>query len=165
MLKLLGSLCVLLGGVLARRNHLAERRRRLDTLSDFLTALRRMGETVRMARTPLPSLLTSLAEGCGPDAAAFFTEAAKAARQGEGLPETWRRLAEGLPLSEGDRGVLAELGGDLQGDEEQVCKAIALAVLRLSESAGEAERRRPEEEKRATALWLSAAALLVILLI
>ncbi len=61
--------------------------------------------------------------------------------------------------------MIAELGGDLQGDEEQVCRAVSLAVLRLSESAGEAERRRPEEEKRAAALWLSAAALLVILLI
>ena len=50
MLKLLGGLCVLLSGVLACRNHLGERRRRRETLTDFLTALRRMGETVRAAR-------------------------------------------------------------------------------------------------------------------
>ncbi len=158
MLKLLGGLCVLLSGVLACRNHLGERRRRRETLTDFLTALRRMGETVRAARTPLPILLASLASDCGPDGEVFFKSAAGAARSGEHLPEIWRTLAK-------DRSVIAELGGDLQGDEEQVCRAVSLAVLRLSESAGEAERRRPEEEKRAAALWLSAAALLVILLI
>ncbi len=165
MLKLLGGLCVLLSGVLACRNHLGERRRRREALTDFLTALRRMGETVRAARTPLPILLASLASDCGPDGEVFFKSAAGAARSGEHLPEIWRTLAEELPLSEKDRSVIAELGGDLQGDEEQVCRAVSLAVLRLSESAGEAERRRPEEEKRAAALWLSAAALLVILLI
>ena len=67
MLKLLGGLCVLLSGVLACRNHLGERRRRRETLTDFLTALRRMGETVRTARTPLPILLASLASDCGPE--------------------------------------------------------------------------------------------------
>ncbi len=86
MLKLLGGLCVLLSGVLACRNHLGERRRRRETLTDFLTALRRMGETVRAARTPLPILLASLASDCGPDGEVFFKSAA-----GPGVGNTCRK--------------------------------------------------------------------------
>lgn len=165
MLKLLGSLCILAGGALARWLDLAGRRRKRDTLSDLLSALQRMGETVRMARTPLPILLNTLARDCGPEAASFFSGTANAARRGESLPEAWRSLAERLPLDGTDRGVIASLGCSLQGDEEMVCKAVSAAVSRLSGSLEETRQKRAEEEKRATALWFSAAALLVILLI
>ena len=153
--KLLGGLFVLLGGGLGRWAQMAERRRRRDTLSDFITALRRMGESVRMTRTPLPVLLERLSADCGQEAA----------RQGEDLPARWRRLTETLPLAEGDRTALAGLGRDLQGDEEKVCKAILLVSIRLEQSATEAEGTRRAEEQRVSALWFSAAALLVILLI
>ncbi|WP_297870629.1 stage III sporulation protein AB [uncultured Oscillibacter sp.] len=163
--KLLGGLFVLLGGGLGRWAQMAERRRRRDTLSDFITALRRMGESVRMTRTPLPVLLERLSADCGRDAAVFLRGAAEAARQGEDLPARWRRLTEALPLAGGDRAALAGLGRDLQGDEEKVCKAIALVTIRLEQSASEAEGTRRAEEQRVSALWFSAAALLVILLI
>ncbi len=165
MLKLLGSLCILGGGVLARCLQLAEHRRRRDTLFDFLSAFRRMAEHVRMARTPLPVLLDMLASSCGPDASAFFSGAANAVREGENLPEIWPVLAEALPLNDDDKSAVAALGADLQGDEETVCKAVSAVAYRLAKSAEESERKRPEEEKRATALWFSGAALLVILLI
>ena len=102
MLKLLGSLCILGGGILARCLQLAERRRRRDALFDLLSAFRRMAEHVRMARTPLPALLETLASNCGPDAAAFFSGVSSAVRQGEALPEIWKALAEELPLNEAD---------------------------------------------------------------
>jgi len=166
MLKLLGSLCVASGGLLAWRLQAADRRRRRDVLSDFQTAFRRMGEEVRMARTPLPALLGALSEECGSEeAAAFFSAVSRAAGEGESLPEVWRREAESLPLSGRDKSAVAALGCELQGDEETVCKAAAHAACMLAKSAEEAERKRPEEEKRAAALWFSAAALLVILLI
>ncbi|WP_295582014.1 hypothetical protein, partial [uncultured Oscillibacter sp.] len=77
----------------------------------------------------------------------------------------WRRLAGELPLSEGDRAVVAALGDDLQGDEEQVCRALALAASELERSRERLEQDRQAEEKRTTALCFSSAALLVILLI
>ena len=165
MLKLLGSLCVASGGGLAWYVQRAERRRERDTLSDLQRAFRRMGEEVRMARTPLPDLLRVLAGDCGAPAAAFFEAVSRAAAGGEGLPRVWREQAEALPLRETDRSAVSALSGDLQGDEEKVCKAISHVTYALADSAGEAERKRPEEEKRAAALWFSAAALLVILLI
>lgn len=165
MLKLLGSLCVAAGGALAWYLQASERRRKRDTLSDFQTAFRRMGEEVRMARTPLPALLKTLAADCRPEAAAFFHAVSAAAAVGEDLLEAWRAQTELLSLDEGDKSAVATLGCDLQGDEEKVCKAISHAAYTLAKSAEQAERKRPEEEKRAAALWFSASALLVILLI
>ena len=165
MLKLLGSLCILGGGVMASYYHFASHRRNRDTLSDLLSALRRMAEAVRMARTPLPALLDTLAVNCTSDAAAFFAGAADAARHGEVLPDIWRNLAQSLPLDKGDMAAVVSLGSSLQGDEETVCKAVSAVAYQLAKSVEETERKRPEEEKRATALWFSAAALLVILLI
>lgn len=165
MMKLLGSLCILAGGALARLAQMAERRRQRDTLSDLLTALRRMAEEIRMARTPLPDLLKRLSGDCSPEAAAFFRTTAEAAGQGGDLSEVWRSAAAGLPLSADDRTSLQTLGEDLRGDEEKVCKAISLVIYHLTKSAEEQEQRRQPEEQRATALCFSAAALLVILLI
>lgn len=165
MLKLLGSLCVASGGALAWYVQRAERRRERDTLSDLQRAFRRMGEEVRMARTPLPALLEILARDCGGPAAAFFKAVSQAAAVGEDFPGVWRERAEALPLRERDKSAVSGLAEDLQGDEERVCKAISHVIDTLANSAGEMERKRPEEEKRAAALWFSAAALLVILLI
>lgn len=165
MLKLLGSLCILGGGILARYVQAAERRRELDTLSDLLRALRRMAEEIRMARTPLPLLLERLARGCGRETGAFFREASAAARRGESLGAAWRQGAEKLPLSAASSAALKELGDSLSGDEETVRKGISLAVRALAEDAEERTRRRPEEARQSAALWLSGAALLVILLI
>jgi len=165
MLKLVGSLLIASGGALAWYLQLSERKRRRDALSDLQTAFRRMGEEVRMARTPLPALLERLAADCGPEAAAFFTAVSRAAMEGEDLPLVWRREAEALPLDGEDKSAVLELGSDLQGDEEKVCKAVSHVTYTLAKGAEKAERERPEKEKRAAAIWFSASALLVILLL
>ena len=64
MLKLLGSICVLGGGLMFWLMALAEQRRTRTALGDLLAALRRMREEIRMARTPLPLLLEALGLGC-----------------------------------------------------------------------------------------------------
>ena len=165
MVKVVGSALVLLGGVLARQLHLAERRRGLEALREVTAALRQMADAIRMARTPLPALLDALALGRGEAVGDFFRAAAQAARRGGDLRRTWETAAEELPLCPADRAALRELAGSLQGDEESVCRAINLVTGQLARSMEEQTRRRPEEEKRATALCLSGAALLVILLI
>lgn len=165
MLKLLGSLCVASGGALAWYLQREERRRERDALSDLQRAFRRMGEEVRMTRTPLPAILKTLARDCGEPAAAFFEAASRAAAGGEDLPLVWQEQAEALPLRREDKSSVSALVHSLQGDEEEACKAISHVAHELAKSAEEAERKRPEEEKRAAALWFSASALLVILLI
>lgn len=118
-----------------------------------------------MARTPMPALLRALAAGRGTEAGAFFAAVSEAAARGEDLPRAWRERAEALSLNEGDKSAVSALGQDLQGDEEKVCKAISHVAYTLAKSAEQAERERPEREKRAAALWFSASALLTILLI
>lgn len=165
MLKLLGSACVLGGGVLAVVRKLAERRRQRQTLADLTTALRHMAEEIRLMRTPLPRLLEGSAQGLSEDAAAFFLAVSDGLRQGESAAESWCRAAAVLPLAERDRAAISAVGKCLQGDEESACKGISLAIYELAKSAEEWEKLRPEEAKRTAALYLSAAALLVILLI
>lgn len=165
MLKLLGSACILAGGVLAQGARLAERRRQWDTLSDLLFALRRMEEEIRLTQTPMPVLLEGLAKDRGADAASFFTHVAEALRRGDLPGDVWRREAAGLPLPPEALRALEDLGGALGGDEEDTCKAIGLAVYELAKCAEEHARDRKAEDRRAAALYFSGAALLVILLI
>ena len=165
MLKILGSACILGGGILARHFQATERRREMDTLSDLLWALRRMAEEIRMARTPMPRLLERLSEGCGEEAGAFFQAVSNAAQRGEDVGRAWRQAAAALPLSGDSAAALAELGNELRGDEENVCKTISLVAYSVAQDVEEQSRRRPEEARRSAALWLSGAALLVILLI
>ena len=78
---------------------------------------------------------------------------------------SFSRAPFSLPLAAEDRSALLALGESLQGDEEQICKAIELARGLLAESLEETRSRRAETERRAAALWLSAGALVVITLI
>ncbi|MCF2664311.1 hypothetical protein JQM66_07005 [Oscillibacter valericigenes] len=164
MLKLLGSVCVLGGGALYWLIALAERRRTRTALGDLLSALRRMREEIRMARTPLPLLLETLGSDCrGLETAALFQRSAEAALQGEGLETVWRDGVRLLPLAPREREVLENL--TLRGDEESICKGISLVITDLARGIEELERQRPERDRRTAALCFSGAALLVILLI
>ena len=164
MIKLLGSACVLGGGLMFWLMALAEQRRTRIVMGDLLAALRRMREEIRMARTPLPLLLEALAADCrGPETASLFQRSAEAARQGEGLEAAWRVGVRLLPLAPREREALEGL--TLRGDEESVCKGISLVITALAKSAEELERQRPERDRRTAALCFSGAALLVILLI
>ena len=165
MLKLTGALLILCAGVWAWRQQAAARRCSLETLADLITTLRRMGEEIRMRRTALPKLLPQLQRGRTPAVARFLETVAAGIRRGRPLPDSWGEAVEALPLREGDRALLREIGGDLHGDEENICKVILLTCDQLSKSLEAARGSQPEEEKRASALWLSGAALLVILLI
>lgn len=165
MTKILGSLCILGAAFSGCWHQRGERRRQRETRLDILAALRRMGEEIRLARTPLPYLLEVTAAECGTQGAAFLRGAARAAGAGESLSEAWTSGVRALPLTAEEQRALVELGGALGGDEKCLCRAISLAAAVLQRRAQEAEGRRAEEEKRAAVLWASAGGLLVILLI
>jgi len=165
VLKLLGSICIFCGGALVWWTQMADCRRELDTLSEMIMSLGRMGEEIRMTRTPLPLLLDRLKQGRTTGVAAFFQEVSKAARQGSSVVLAWQEAAGRLPLESEDRAALREAGACLAGDEAHICQGLAHAAAQLSRSLEEKRRRKPERERRATAMSFSAAALLVILLI
>ena len=157
MVKLVGAVCILGAGTWAWRRSAAERRRELDTLADLTALLDRMGEEIRLRRTSLPRLLGSLGRDRTGPVRDFCTSVAASLARGAPLGQSWRSAAEALPLT--------ALGDSLQGDEESVCKALALAGKILEKNLAAARDHRQETEKRSAALWLSSAALLVILLI
>ena len=165
MVKLVGAVCILGAGTWAWRRSAAERRRELDTLADLTALLDRMGEEIRLRRTSLPRLLGSLGRDRPGPVRDFCTSVAASLARGAPLGQSWRSAAEALPLGPESRTALTALGDSLQGDEESVCKALTLAGRILEKNLAAARDHRQEMEKRSAALWLSSAALLVILLI
>ncbi len=161
MRKLAGSGLVLLGGAVLWCLRMAERRRERETLREVILALGRMREEIRMARTPLPLLLERLAADCRTGAGEFFCLWAASLRGGGA-----RKLTEeDVPLKGAAGRCLLELQKTAKGDEESICKVIALAVMELEKERSSLEERRQDEEKQLTAVCFSASALLVILLI
>ena len=165
MTKLLGSLCVFAAGGMVWWSRRQERQKKRRLLSDLIAALGRMETEIRLTRIPLPRLLKRLAEGCGEETRAFFQDASRGLEAGETLAAAWNRAVEKLGLPDVDKQVLLTLQETMQGDEMSACKGISLAIEKLRNRLKELDNQRPEEEKRATALCFSAAALVVILLI
>ena len=165
MVKLLGAACILGAGAWAWRRGLAERRRELDTLADLIALLDRMAEEIRLRRTSLPRLLGTLGRDRTADVRAFCTSVASSLARGAPLGQSWRSAAEALPLRREELQALAAIGDALQGDEENIYKVILLTNKSLRKDLELTRDRRQETEKRSAALWLSGAALLVILLI
>lgn len=165
MTKLLGSLCVFaaVGTVWLRR--LRERQRRRQLLAALVSSLDRMETALRLTRAPLPRLLEGSAGEDGGEASDLFRRIANALLAGEPPRQAWEGALASLPLAEEDKQPLLALADALQGDEESTCKGISLASEVLRRRLEKQEARRVEEDKRATALCFSAAALLVILLI
>ena len=165
MMKLLGSLCVFAAGAMTWYCQRQERRNRRRLLAGLIDALGRMETEIRLARTPLPRLLGQLAAEHRGAVAAFLRTVSRGLTAGEPLVPVWERVAAALELPEEQQRTLLSLAEALQGDEESTCKAILLAQENLQNSLAQMEKQCPEEDKRATALCFSAAALVVILLI
>ena len=165
MTKLMGSLCVFAAGAMAWYVQRQARRSRRRLLGELIAALGRMETEIRLARTPLPRLLEHLAAERHGEAAAFLTAVSQGLKAGELPAAAWDQAVGALPLPEEERRALLALAGSLQGDEESTCKGISLVRETLQNSLKKLEDQRPDEDKRATALCFSAAALVVILLI
>ena len=130
--------------------------------------LERMAEDIRLERTPLPRLLERLGreDGAGAAAAVFFRGLARALAAGSGAGDApgWRRRRP-CPCAGRTGRPWRRPPGLSRETRRQVCRALTAASARLRRSLEAARTAGPEREKRAAALWLSGAALLVILLI
>lgn len=163
MIRLLGSICVLGGGFLGIWFQMQERKRRGETFREIVRGLRHMAEEIRMSRMSLPGIFETLSNVCDGEAVGLFRRTSEQMQQGEAPKAVWWREVERLSLSDEDKVVLENL--DFQGDEEKVCKELFLVISELTRNEGERKQHEHQEVKRAAALWMSAAALLVILLI
>ena len=165
MLRYLGCLMILGGGAAAELLHARAGLRELNVLSALCHTLSCMESEIRLKQTPLPRLLKEQAGRNQADVSGFLYSIAEAAAGDGFLPSLWRQACEALPLGGYERNVLGGLGDKLSGDEESLCQAIALTRERLQAAYEERRRTRAETERRSAALYLSASAFLVILLL
>lgn len=165
MRELLGSLCIFAAGGVVWSRRRQGRRRQRELLWELAAALDQMEAEIRLERTPLPLLFRHMVQESGQETEGLFAAVARAVTAGEAPSVSWRRAVSALPLSEGDERVLIRVADAMQDSETNICKVMSLASDSLRKSLSVLEARRSEEDKRATALCFSTAALLVILLI
>lgn len=165
MIRGLGCLLILSGGVGAEVLHARASRRLLETLEGFSGLFERMENEIRMNRTPLVQLMKRLLPGARREVRQFLEAAVQAAEQGISLPGAWRRESARLTVDAHTRALIREVGDTLCGDEEGACRALRLAAQQLAERAETLRRERGDKERRAAVLYVSAAAFLVILLL
>jgi len=164
-MKLTGAICIAMAAVWGRWQQLSVQRRRRETLRSLIAALYQMAEEIRVARTPMPQLLECIGRSRGGAAGGQFRRTAALLKRECTLAQAWRGALEGVDVSAEAMTVLRELAAGLQGDEEAVCRAVFRAVGALERLAETEARQRLEAERRGNALWFSASALLVILLL
>lgn len=133
-------------------------RQETQLLRELAAALEHMAAAIRWQRTALPDLLASAGEY--PLAGAYFRAVLWVMERGETLQSAWREVFSGLA---GDEGVLSAL--ELGGDEEKLTGALAYGAEQLKARL----TRRQAAKQQTLRLWLagtlSAAGLLIILLI
>lgn len=163
MLKFAGSILVLGAGILVRRAAASKMKISLDVCRALVAALSWMETQIRMELAPVPRLLPRLSQR--PLIGDFFDAVACGIERERTLCEAWTDALLTLPLCEQEREIMRSLGERLDGEEENVCRALAAAALSMGESYA---RRRDDfcERKRLySALCMGASALIIIVLL
>lgn len=165
MKTLLGSTCVLLSCVALILQKKKDNQRRNHAMEDLIFAFRRMSEEIRMIQPPLAKLLKRLALDTHQDVADFFDAVSTAAGQGQAVSQVWIEETKKLPISKKEQDIVLRVNAVLHDDEDGICRGMNLAAQELEAKLKEWDKRRIDEEKRMAAVYLTCAALFVILLI
>lgn len=156
--KLLGAALIAAAALWVFTARQRRERRRTQLLRELSAALDAMAAAIRWQRKPLPDILTAMQRY--PLAGAYFFRVEKLLRGGTPLQEAWYRVFSALPAEAEPVAAL-----ELTGDEEKLTNALLYAARQLKDVC----RRRGEQQKQSTKLWLagalSAAGLLIILLL
>ena len=165
MLKLSGSVCILMGGAILCRAKLQERREYLQLLRNLISALRQFGDAVRISHTPLPDVLEKLRRNGDPSVCRFFETIRTGIQAEDSLPQAWQRAVSQIHLSLRSSSALEEIGQRFAGDDMAVLETLRLAAEALHQELDTLERTCAEDRKRITAFSLSTAILLIVLLL
>ena len=156
--KLLGAALVLAAALWAVLAHLRVRRRQTVLLRELAAALDAMAAAIRWQRRPLPDILTALERY--PLAGSYFQKIAERVKVGQPLQQAWHSVFSMLPI-----GAEWMTALELTGDEEKLTNGLLYTAGQLKQLC----RQRGEEQRQTAKLWLvcvlSAAGLLIILLI
>ena len=170
MLKLLGAVALAGGAAALGFSASAQLERRVRTLRTLLGALEVMEREVSFRLTPMPELLSALADRAAQPVGRFFAHCRDGLEDlGEKrLEDLWHEALEAVPmdLGEEERQVLGDLGGVLgRYDGEGQREALALTRTQLGGCLVRAAEERKRLGRVYGALGLAAGAFLVILLL
>lgn len=156
--KLLGAALIAAAALWAFTARQRRERRRTQLLRELAAALDAMAAAIRWQKKPLPDILSAMQRY--PLAGAYFHRVEKLLQSGTSLQEAWYRAFSTLPAEAEPVSTL-----ELTGDEEKLTATLLYAARQLKDAC----RRRGEQQKQSTKLWLagalSAAGLLIILLL
>lgn len=156
--KLLGAVLIAAAALWAFTAHQRRERRRTQLLRELAAALDAMAAAIRWQKKPLPDILSAMQRY--PLAGAYFRRVEKLLQGGMPLQTAWYRTFSALSAEAEPVSTL-----ELSGDEEKLTQGLLYTAAQLKERC----RQRQAEQRQTAKLWLagtlSAAGLLIILLI
>lgn len=156
--KLLGASALLASALWTVLSVLSRQRRQTALLRELAAALDAMAAAIRWQRRPLPDILAALERY--PLAGPYFHRITERMWEGQTLPQAWHSVFSRLSL-----GAEWMTALELTGDEEKLTNGLLYTAGQLKQFC----RQRGEEQRQTAKLWLagvlSAAGLLIILLI
>ncbi len=157
-MKLTGAVLVLLGGITVFWSYSRALRRELALIRDLAGALTQLAGEIRWKMIPLPEGIRHLTNRR--ESGKFFSDIVILLESNTTLQEAWRSEFTTLSPSISDILCAIEWGGDLIRQEGSILYA-ASQMTELGESKKDALQQR---EKNCAAAALSAAGLLVMIL-
>lgn len=166
MTRFLGAAMLLGGGWGMSMLWGRRERRTVDICGEFLFAAQRMEQVIRCEERGLKPLFFELAEQGGA-VGRFFEDllCLWAAEEELTLQRVWEQACQVSELPKEGKRIWRELGRRLGGDSEHVCRSINAAAEQLSVLQRSLKQSLPSRLRLGSALSLSAAAFLVILLL
>lgn len=156
--KLLGASALLASALWTVLSVLSRQRRQTALLRELAAALDAMAAAIRWQRRPLPEAIAAMERY--PLAGPYFRQVSGLLRAGKPLNEAWQRVFSRLSVGGAWMTAL-----ELSGDEEKLTDGLLYTARQLKACC----RRRSEGQRQSAKLWaagmLSAAGLLIILLI
>ena len=160
MLKALGFALVLLGGFGLRGSLLAGRREEIRLGEELCAGLDRLEQGIFRLRLPLGEILRAC-ERESRASRALWQTLRRGLEGEEEFVRVWRESVGALPDPYGEQ--LLPLGGALTAGERR--DLLLLTREEVHRAVEEKRRRRAEEDRLVTALCLSAAGLLAVVLL
>ena len=158
--KLLGAVCIACGAVwicIARYRQLRQRRELVQALTQ---ALAHMETAIRWQRQSMTPLLGALAQR--PCCGTYFSTILKTMESNIPLQMAWEKVFS--TISDAETAAILR-GMEVTGDETRLLTGLQYAQQRLRQLAERREREDIRDRRLTGAALLSAAGLLVILLI
>lgn len=166
MIRVMGAAMLLGGGWGMSLLWGRHQRRMIEICGEFLFAAQRMERAIRCEQRGLNPLFFALAEERGA-AGHFFKDllCLWAAEEEKPLQTVWDQACTVSELPTEGKRIWRELGQRLSGDSEHICTSITAAAEEISLLQRSLKESLPNRLRLSSALSLSAAAFLVILLL